>query len=49
MADMKKDYYQEVTNEIIKAIEKFEKEHKVFIVDINYDGYDKGITYTFAG
>lgn len=35
--------------ELQKVIDKFEKEHGMFIVDINYDGFTKNINYTFAG
>lgn len=35
--------------ELQKVIDKFEKDHGMFIVDINYDGFTKNINYTFAG
>jgi len=35
--------------ELLKVIEKFEKEHGLLMVDVKYDGFNKSVTYTFAG
>ena len=35
--------------ELIKVIDRFEKENGVLMVDIKYDGYNKSVNYTISG
>lgn len=41
--------FKDFEEELLKVIEKFEKEHGLLMVDVKYDGFNKSVTYTFAG
>lgn len=42
-------HLKDFEEELVKVIEKFEKEHGLLMVDVKYDGFNKSVTYTFAG
>lgn len=40
---------EDFEKELVRVVDKFEKEHGLFVVDVKYDGFNKSVTYTYAG
>lgn len=49
MSEIRQQDFKDFEDDLQRVIDKFEKEHGMFIVDIKYDGFTKNINYTFAG
>ena len=42
-------HLKDFEEELVNVIERFEKEYGLLMVDVKHDGFNKSVTYTFAG